>query len=413
MASHRRPRRPPRRPAPEVRKAPAPIVETHIDRLANSGEGIGQAPDGRTLFVPGTAPGDRVRVRLDDVRRTFARGVLIDVVEAGAERVDPPCPVADTCGGCQWQHLDYPAQVRAKAHIVRDALERIGGLTDIGDVPIESSPEAFGYRGRARVRVERGRPGFRAARSHQHVPIEDCSVLAGPLRAALRAFASTRHEDGLWEFALGAPDARHPDGVRVARLGAAVEDTGEDLTLAVGTHAIRLAPGGFAQANPLLFEAMVEAVTEAAGTGDTLLELYAGAGFLSLPLARSFARLVAVESVDSAVDRLQTAARSEGLEGLDARCEDVEVFLSKPSIRNAHWDVLCMDPPRSGLGEAVATQVSRLDAERILYLSCDPATLARDLRVLTAKRWRLANVRAFDQFPQTPHVETLATLVRG
>ena len=90
--------------------------------------------------------------------------MLIDVVEAGAERVDPPCPVADACGGCQWQHLDYPAQVRAKAHIVRDALERIGGLTDIGDVPIESSPEAFGYRGRARVRVERGRPGFRAAR---------------------------------------------------------------------------------------------------------------------------------------------------------------------------------------------------------------------------------------------------------
>ena len=219
MASHRRPRRPPRRPAPEVRKAPAPIVETHIDRLANSGEGIGQAPDGRTLFVPGTAPGDRVRVRLNDVRRTFARGVLIDVVEAGAERVDPPCPVADTCGGCQWQHLDYPAQVRAKAHIVRDALERIGGRTDIGDVPIESSPEAFGYRGRARVRVERGRPGFRAARSHQHVPIEDCAVLAGPLRAALREFASTHHEDGLWEFALGAPDARHPDGVRVARLG--------------------------------------------------------------------------------------------------------------------------------------------------------------------------------------------------
>ena len=120
-----------------------------------------------------------------------------------------------------------------------------------------------------------------------------------------------------------------------------------------------------------------------------------------------------MESVDSAVDRLQAAARSEGLEGLDARCEDVEVFLSKPSIRNAHWDVLCMDPPRSGLGAAVATQVSRLDAERILYLSCDPATLARDLRVLTAKRWRLAHVRAFDQFPQTPHVETLATLVRS
>ena len=199
----------------------------------------------------------------------------------------------------------------------------------------------------------------------------------------------------------------------MARLGAAVEDTGEDLALAVGTHAISLAPGGFAQANPLLFEAMIEAVTEAAGTGDTLLELYAGAGFLSLPLARSFARLLAVESVDSAVDRLRTAARSEGLKGLDARCEDVEVFLSKPSIKNARWDVLCMDPPRAGLGEAVATQLSHMDAERLVYLSCDPATLARDLRVLTAKRWRLAHVRAFDQFPQTPHVETLAALVRS
>ena len=397
---------------PTARKTPPAVIETRIERPASSGEGIGQAPDGKTLFVPGTAPGDLARVRLDDVRRTFARGALLEVVEIGADRIEPPCPVADACGGCQWQHLDYPAQVRAKARIVQDALERIGGLTDVGEVPVASSPEALGYRGRARIRVERGRPGFRAARSHQHVPVEDCPVLAAPLREALREFARNRQDDGLWEFALGTPDAHHPDGVRVARLGAAVRDTGEDLTLDVGTHAIRLAPGGFAQANPLLFESMIDAVVDAAGTGDALLELYAGAGFLSLPLAQRFGRVVAVESVESAIVRLREVAAAAGLEGLDARCEEVEAFLAQKSVKRTHWDVLCMDPPRTGLVETVATAISRMDAERIVYLSCDPATLARDLKVLTEKRWRLASVRAFDQFPQTPHVETLATLVR-
>jgi 23S rRNA (uracil1939-C5)-methyltransferase len=408
MSRRRRGPPPRRRDAPARTGAP---FETVVDRLASDGAGIGRHPDGRIVFVPGTAPGDRVRVRPVEDRRTLVRGTVEALLEPSPERVPAPCPVFGTCGGCAWQHLAYPAQLRAKAAIVEDALVRLGGVDPGEPVVVTPSPKPYGYRGRARVRVEAGRPGFREAGSDAIVAVDDCPVLAPALRSALADLAARPRDDGEWELALGAPTTALTDGVRVTKLDAHA-DQGPPLALVAGGETVEIAPGGFAQANPLLFDALIEAVREACGTGDRLLELYAGAGFFTLPLARRFTQVTAVEASPAAVERLREAAAAAGLTGLEAWRDDVAGFVRGHRAAASAPEVVFMDPPRTGAGDEVVTALGRSSAHTLVYLSCDPATLARDLKALVAGGWALASVRAFDLFPQTPHVETLVVLRR-
>jgi 23S rRNA (uracil1939-C5)-methyltransferase len=279
-------------------------------------------------------------------------------------------------------------------------------------VVVVPSPDPYGYRGRARLWVHRGRPGYRAAGSRRHVPVTACPVLALPLQDALGDLAAARAEDGEWELALGRPDREHPDGVRRTHLVPGAE-AGPLLELAGPDGTVRIAPGGFAQANPLLFAPLIEAVATAAGSGSRLLELYAGAGFFTLALARRFARVLAVEAAGAAVAALRDAARGAGLGGVEAVRSEVEPFLATARRVPGSPEVIVADPPRRGLGPAVVEACCRPPARRFVYLSCDPATLARDLASLRAGGWSLGSVRAFDLFPQTPHVETLAVLERG
>lgn len=409
MGRRRSPKRPPtappRRAAPA---APAGPVETVIERLSNDGAGVGRHPDGRVLFVAGTAPGDRVRVRITEAHRRHLRGAVDALLEAGPGRSQARCPIVDRCGGCSWQHLAYETQLAAKADIVTDALRRIAGLALAEPVDVTPSPSPYEYRGRTRLLVRGGRPGYRAAGSRDHVPVDDCPVLAAPLRAALRELASAPRADGEWELLLGEPSPAWPEGVRCAPLA----ETAADLVLKAGGERIRIAAGGFAQANTLLLDALVDAVCAAAGSGTALLELYAGAGFLTLPLARAFERVLAVEGEGSAVERLRDAAGEAGLAHVEARAEDVGRFAARPFPTAFAPDVVCVDPPRAGLAQEVVRALCRPGPRRLVYLSCDPATLARDLASLGEGGWRCATVRAFDLFPQTPHVETLVTLER-
>ncbi|HSJ96864.1 MAG TPA: TRAM domain-containing protein, partial [Myxococcota bacterium] len=181
-----------------------PLVELTIESLAAGGDGVGRAPDGRVVFVPLAAPGDRVRVRLVEEKARFARGEIEALLVPGPERVEPRCPVFGICGGCAWQHLDYEAQVRAKRERLRDALARIAGLAELPPLAFTPSPAPYGYRGRARVRVERGGVGFRRRRSHALCAVTGCPLLAPPLDAALAALAAAPPRPaGEWELALG------------------------------------------------------------------------------------------------------------------------------------------------------------------------------------------------------------------
>lgn len=391
----------------------APRVELTIESLGAGGDGIGRAADGRVVFVPFTAPGDRVRVRLVEERARFARGEIEVLLAPGPARVEPRCPVFGVCGGCTWQHLDPEAQAAAKQAIVRNALARIGRLTELPPLTFTPSPAPYAHRGRARVRVERGGVGFRRRGSHAICAVSSCSLLAPPLDAALAALAAAPpRAGGEWELALGEGGA-----VRVAPLAAGgVTDAGGLLPLRAAGERLAISTGVFAQANALLLDALAEAVLAAAGHGATALELFAGAGFFTLGLARRFAQVVAVESDPAATRDLARNVRDAGLERgsprrvrvVEAR---VEAWLAAGEAARLAPEAVVLDPPRGGVGRPAAETLARLDAGRIVYLSCDPATLARDLAVFAARGWRLAALHGFDLFPQTPHVELLALLV--
>jgi 23S rRNA (uracil1939-C5)-methyltransferase len=389
-------------------------IELRIDSLAAGGEGVGRAADGLVVFVPHTAPGDRVRVRLGAPpagrRRRHARGALLALLEAGPGRVEAPCPAFGECGGCAWQHVAYPAQLAAKARILRDALARIGGLPLSALPPITPSPQPYGYRARARLRSAGGRVGYRRRGSHQLCAVTRCPVLLPRLEQKLAELACGNLPDGQWELAAGR------DGVRAApvyaREGAArpAPEPGcpsERLELEVAGERIGFSAGVFAQSNALLLEALCQGVLAQAGRGGLALELFAGAGLFTLPLARRFERVVAVEGNALAAADLRRNLARAGCDNVEVRAEPVEEL--RPDELAA--DVVVLDPPRAGVARALAETLARV-APRVVYLSCDPATLARDLGRLVAGGLALRRVEAFDLFPQTPHVEALAVLER-
>ena len=373
-------------------------MELSIESLAAGGDGVGHAPDGRVVFVPFTAPGDRVRVRVTESRKRYLRARVETLLAPGPARADPACPVFGSCGGCAWQHVDVEAQRREKARIVSDAIQRIGGLAFGGTIEVTASEDAYGYRARTRVLREGGRTGYRRRRSHKLQAVSRCPVLVPSLDAALHDLSSRPGgPDGEWELAAGR------DAVRCAPLGA-----GEPIELRVGGDALRISPGVFFQSNAPLHEPLHRAVMDAAGRGGSLLEVFAGAGFFSLGLSRAFRSVVAVESHAAAAEDLRHNLRRAGRGNVEVLSAPLESLWG----RLGPAEVLVLDPPRSGLPKGAAERLAGLDASRIVYLSCDPATLARDLAALHAGGFRLEQVQAFDLFPQTPHVEVLARLTR-
>jgi 23S rRNA (uracil1939-C5)-methyltransferase len=300
----------------------------------------------------------------------------------------------------------YGAQLEAKAAILRDALERIGRLPVPEGLRIEPSPAPYAYRGRARVRVEGGRVGFRRRRSHALCATARCPVLVPELEARLRELAENPPaRDGEWELVAGAGGQTHATPL------AGDPPRGEPLSVAVGADRLRVSPGVFVPSNALLLETLASAVAEAAGCGELALELYAGAGFLTLGLARRFARVVAVEANRVAARDLVESCRGAGLANVEVLAEPVEAVLARRGLP-AGAEAAILDPPRRGLPPRSAAALAELAPRRLAMLSCDPATLARDLARLRELGFALRSVRGFDLFPQTPHVEALAVLER-
>jgi 23S rRNA (uracil1939-C5)-methyltransferase len=379
------------------------VIELRIDALAAGGDGVGRDADGRVVFVPFAAPGDRLRVRVVESHPRFARGEIEAVVEPGASRVEPVCGVFGRCGGCSWQHVAYAEQVAAKRAILADALARIGGL-EVPPVDFVASPEPYRYRGRARLLVVGGRAGFRERRSHALCAVTTCPLLAPPLDAALAALRPDA--DGEWELALGS------DGTaRAADLGSDPE-SGRVAIEAVGER-IEISAGVFAQANALLYDALARCVVDAAGAGREALELFAGAGFFTLALARRFERLAAVESDARAVADLGRNLGAAGLRHVRVIEARSEVVLADLQALRLAPEVIVLDPPRGGVGAAASRDLARSAARRVVHVSCDPATLARDLRELVQRGFALERAVGFDLFPQTPHVEAVAVLSRA
>jgi len=366
---------------------------------------VGRLANGCTVFVPFTAPGDRVRIQVVEQRARHARARALKVERAGPARREPQCEVFGVCGGCRWQHLEYAAQLDAKRSILSDAIERIGRLPLPADIRVQPSPQEFGYRTRARVFASRGRAGFRRAGSHEMEPIERCPVLAPALQPLLQEAAG-----------LGA-SSRRPVEIELTsgrgghgRASVIGEpETAGRLEVEGGGGPLAVSPGVFVQANAGLLEPLCAAILSFAGRGERAAELFAGAGLFTRGLAERFDRLLAVESnIRASEDLAWNLSAADLRDRVEIVARPVERAL--PQLDQWRPEVVVLDPPRVGLAAGVAERLAACGAHRIVYLSCDPATLARDLRVLCAERYRLAHLEAYDLFPQTAHVEALAVL---
>lgn len=378
-----------------------------IESLAAGGDGVAHDSQGRVVFVPLTAPGDLVRVRVLVSRKRFARGEVIEVLEPGPGRTQPRCPVFGTCGGCAWQHVSYPEQVMAKAAIVADALERIGRF-GVSDVPITGSPSAWGYRNRARLVQEGDGLGYRMRRSHAVCVVKECAVLEPELEQALSRELPPWEgvEPREWELAKGAEGR-----VRVRPVDDLAPPGVDAVEMQVGGDRLRVSHTVFAQANAGMLALLAEAVVREATGGEaatSVLELYAGAGLFTLELARRFDSGWAVESHPGAVADLRFNLQRAGATNVDVREGSVEEAL--PRLELHAPDTIVLDPPRAGVSGEALEQIGSLRARRIVYVSCDPATLARDLARLRDAGYQLSHVEAFDLFPHTPHVECVAAL---
>ena len=382
------------------RRSPNTTLELRIEALAAGGDGVAHHPDGRVVFVPFTAPGDRVRVQVVQEKSRYLRARVETLLSPGPARTDPVCPVFGGCGGCAWQHIAYAAQLAAKVGIVEDALRRVGGLAYTEEVRITPSPAEYGYRSRARVLRHEGRVGYRKRGSRSLQVVSRCPVLEPALDHELHRLseAADPAARGEWEIAAAgeltrAIELEAPAHEPVLRLDAA----GETLDVS---------PGVFFQANAALRAPLADAVASATGSGSNAIELFAGAGFFTLSLSRRFERVTAVEAHPAAARDLVANLRRAGRDNVEVwstRLEDAVVRLPGAEL-------LLLDPPRTGLPAGSAVPLVARRPERIVYLSCDPATLARDLGALGGERYALRHVEAFDLFPQTPHVETLAVL---
>lgn len=428
-----------------------------IESLAYGGDAIARADDGRTVFVAGGCPGDTVEVEVTGAHARYLNATIVQIVESSPDRVKPPCRYFGICGGCQWQHVSYPAQLEAKTRSVRDALTRIGGLDGMNLVgACVPSPKQLGYRNKIELATsyEGGRLdiGFTKSGSGELVPVEECLLLPERLRRAPKALR------GALRFSAGTPDLQilrvalrasatgkdvevaiwtspghFPRRIVASTLGQAVRVTGITRVLSRGETARRQIAGvevltgkgawqerlagatflvsspSFFQVNTMAAEQLVDAAIAALDPdgSDRVLDLYAGVGSFTLPLSLLAGETVAVESYGPAVSDLR-----RNLERNETYADVVGGDAARELADLGSFDLALVDPPRSGMTPEALRALADTGARRIAYVSCDPATLARDASKLAESGYRLTRATPFDLFPQTFHVETLAVFDR-
>lgn len=401
-------------------------VELTVGDLAHGGAAVGRLGE-LVVFVQGAAPGERVRARITERRRSFARAIVVDVLEPSPDRVEPPCPFFRAgCGGCQWQFLDYPAQLAAKQRILRDQLRRALKWDDTALDRVLRPPIGMRDPWHDRNVVEvvpdgMGRPSFRHLHSHDPVPITQCPISQPPIDAALDRLAA---EHITKETTIR---VTQDDGDRVVVYAA---DTPRTVTESLLGAPFRVSGHSFFQVNtkPEVRDDLGAALPAAGGarrsmadllalialdglalTGrETLLDAYAGVGTFAILAAKRARRVIAVEEVPAAATDARYNARAAGAENVIVQTRKVERFM--PTL-NEPIHAAILDPPRAGCAPPVLEALMRLRPQRIAYVSCDPATLARDLAVLR-HGYAIPSVQLLDLFPQTFHLEAVAVLER-
>jgi 23S rRNA (uracil1939-C5)-methyltransferase len=430
-------------------------LQVSIEKLVYGGEGLAHAA-GKTVFTPFVLPGETLRVEVKSRKKNLLRARPVEITAPSAKRVAAPCPHFQVCGGCHYQHIDYDEQVRQKTEILRETLARLGGISWTSEIKTHTGAP-YGYRNRAQWAVRDALPralGYFFPESSSVLPIDECAVLSPLLQRTfarlqdmarsatlpseileIESFADSRDT----KLALNVAFRHFPAGAEaLARTFREALPELESLLLLdrkrdkfelTGPGYLIQETGGFQfqvnhlsffQVNRFLLEELLQAVVSGA-KGATALDLYAGVGFFTLPLARTFRHVVSVDANLAATRDLRTNAEAAGL-AVTSHSEHAEEFLKKTTDTP---DFVVLDPPRAGLGPAASVSLMVLGPAEIAYLSCDPATLVRDLSVFThapkvsvslptgAVRYEIAEMHLFDLFPQTYHIETLVRLRRA
>lgn len=385
------------------RGARAPLVgsklKLHIDKLAIGGAGVARH-EGFVIFVPLAAPHDELLVEITTSKKNFAEGKILEILKAGPSRRTPPCPVALICGGCNWQQINEEEQCAQKESLVQETLRKFNPKLDFEYLPLRPSPRTLRYRNRIQPKYRSGKFGFFARNSHEIVDIADCPITEKALTdhfAAVRSWISEKNSPGTQRLEMYISNQNE---VRYGLI------TDEDDGI------------GFSQVNRFQNEELVQTALDWAGAPDqnnfaTIYDLYAGSGNFTFPLAHKYtqSRVVGVELNP----KLVTKARSEvQTERVEFQVSDVEKYVLKSKI--GPNDLVFLDPPRAGTSQIIMEKLAAARPKKIIYISCHPVSLARDLKwffaATTAQgvHYKLARVQAFEMFPQTDHVETIAEL---
>ena len=446
------------------------ILTLCIERLSSDGSGVAHSPDGETVFVPGAAPGDEADVRIVKDCKRYAFGILDHLRTPSPDRIPVDCAVAGPCGGCSLRHLDYTAELRAKQENVTDAFRRIGGL-DVPVLDICPSPEVDRYRNKVQFPVgldKNGNPciGFYAGRTHRIVPCPDCKLQPGVLNDIGNALCRFFAENGIQPYneetgrglvrhiflRRGAhsgqimvclvctrPNLPHADALctrlreqfaDIATILLNVNSKNTNVILGTETHTlygpgyiedtlcgvpVRLGPLSFYQVNTLAAERLYGIAAQYAQLtpDDLLLDLYCGMGTIGLSMVDHCRELVGVEIVPEAIESAKANAARMG-DAVAAKscffCADAGQAATRLAAEGLHPDVVMLDPPRKGCDEATLSAVVRMAPRRVVYVSCNPATAARDAAWLENNGYHAEKVQPVDLFPRTKHCEAVLLL---
>lgn len=386
-------------------------IEVVIERILPGGAGLAHA-GGRTLLVALAAPGDHVRVRIERTSGSVAFASITEIIKPSPLRVEPPCPYFGRCGGCDFQQLSYAAQLAAKQEIISDCLRRLARVEiNPREIPITGSTLEWNYRARAQWQhdVRAQRLGYFERGSHRVCDVVSCPVLVPALQDTFTNLRQQMQSGTLptdtGEFQVVAGD----DGVSLAP---ALDDDGtREVSRTIAGDCYHFSAEGFFQINHELLPTLVAAaVGEAQGL--SAVDLYCGVGLFTLPLARRFAHVTGIEANRTALDYARRNLSGAQLSNTTFECARVGEYLNHHDLALAPADFVLLDPPRAGAEPEAIAGILALNPQRIAYVSCDPATLARDLKELMKGGYKLDSVAAFDMFPQTHHVETVAKLTR-
>ncbi|MGA7194527.1 MAG: class I SAM-dependent RNA methyltransferase [Anaerolineales bacterium] len=408
--------------------------EVTLTTLTYGGDAMGRLPDpltgagSRAVFVPFGLPGERVRIRLTEEKRGFARAEIIEILQASPERIQPLCKHFGQCGGCHYQHMPYEMQLKVKADILHDQLQRIGKIENPPVQPTVASPNPWNYRNHIQFHLnDDGKLGFQAPSSNQIIPISECHLPktsinsfwpqlefesnSGIERASIHAGVDDELMLALESDSPETPEIEIEADISVVHIfedNAVVIAGNDHIMIKVLDRELRVSPNSFFQVNTSMAEKMVEHLLNRLPISQSIiLDVYCGVGLFSAFLASKCERLIGIESLPSACDDfIINLDEFDNVELYEALAENVlPVLKIEP-------DTILVDPPRSGVEKEALDAIVKMNPKTIAYVSCDPSTLARDARRLMDSRYKLLDVTPFDLFPQTYHIESISFFER-